>query len=364
MNKSKYRLSILVLTLIFILALPVGSFAENNSQTAITTFQYNFLPLVTNHYKSPKSTTISHYISWDQNDLTYQRFYDMGKTLGQSVRSGFWGYVILQFGQPWKEGQVYKIRDYAYVTIAISDVELFARGYLQGFYDYSPSNVFLVTVVGLTNQGSYFYNDPQGFGYSWGTMITNLANWINAPPSYAAKLAVAGGIDNELGWSPAQKALAWKYAYIANSSRLYLYYGNCDSCPYVDQPNWTPAPLGWTLEQVYEMSNGASSYALPQIYRTDSQHAEQWYYLSLYMYLQGQEPIGFMGSLTQWSACSEVGGCSTGYPGATDNTPRQGWEQLWGEISSDPRTSQTRTGIPFELPVSTDISWNHWKVMP
>lgn len=80
------------------------------------------------------------------------------------------------------------------------------------------------------------------------------------------------------------------------------------------------------------------------------------------MYLQGHEPIGFMGSLTQLSACQEVGGCSSGNDDATDNAPEEGWLQLWGEISSDPRTAQTRNGIPFELPISSDISWNHWKV--
>jgi hypothetical protein len=364
MRNFKYRLSNIALMLMIISALPISSTMAIDSQATITTTHYVYLPIVMNRYKSPPPTTISHYISWGQSDLTYQRFYDMGKTLGQSVPSGFWGYVILQFGQPWKEGQVYKIRDYAYVTMTISDVEYFTKGYLKGFYDYSPSDAFLITVVGLTNQGSYFYNDPQGFGYAWGTMISNIVNWINTPPSYAGKLAIAGGIDNELGWNNANKSLSWKYAYIANASRFYFYYGNCDSCPYEDQPDWSPEPLGWTLEQVYEMSNGASSYALPQIYRTDRQHAEQWYYLSLYIYLQGQEPIGFMGSLTQWSACSEVGGCSSGYPDATDNTPGQGWEQLWGEISSDPRTSQSRMGIPFDLPVSTDISWNHWRVTP
>ena len=362
MVRSKCKLPFFALTMILLTGFTYSSAGVHSSMITTTTWNYLFIPTVLKNYKNPPPTTISHYISWNQNDLTYQKFYDMGKTLGQNVSAGFWGYVILQFGQPWKDGQVYKIRDYAYVTIPISDVEYFTTGYLQGFYDYSPSDAFLITVVSLTNQGSYFYDDPQGFGYVWGTMISNLVDWINSPPNYAGKLAVAGGIDNELGWNKGEKSIAWKNAYNANSSRFYLNYGNCDSCPYYAHPDWTPQPFNWTLEQVYEMSNGTKSFALPQIYRKDGQHAEQWYYLSLYMYLKGFEPIGFMGSLTNWSACSEVGGCSSGNPDAIDNTPGEDWVQLWGRISTDPRTAKSLMGVPFDLPVSTDISWNHWKV--
>ncbi|MFZ2098790.1 MAG: hypothetical protein WAV05_19320, partial [Anaerolineales bacterium] len=92
------------------------------------------------------------------------------------------------------------------------------------------------------------------------------------------------------------------------------------------------------------------------------QHSEQWYYLSLYMYLQYYDPIGFMGSLTKSSACQERDDCNSGLPDAIDNLPSEGWLELWGRIMSDPRTS-TINGIPLEMPVSTDISWDPWKVV-
>lgn len=76
----------------------------------------------------------------------------------------------------------------------------------------------------------------------------------------------------------------------------------------------------------------------------------------------GYEPIGFMGTLTTFSACNEGNPCYSNTPYAIDNTPEEGYEQLWGLISSDPRTAKNDQGIPFDLPVSTDISWDHWKV--
>jgi hypothetical protein len=323
-----------------------------------------YLPIIPNNYQNPPPVTISHYISWGQSDLTYQKFYDMGKTLGLSVPSGFWGYVVLNFGEPWMEGSTYKVLDYAYVSIPVTDVENYVKGYISGFYNNSPANAFLIATPSITNYGPYFSfsSDSQGFGRAWGTMITNIVTWINTPPSYAGKVAVAGGLDNELSWNIASKSLSWKSGYTSTASRPYLYFGDCNSCPYYDEPDWTPAPFGWTLEQVYSMASTTNGRALPQIYRKDRQNSEQWYNLSLYMYLHGYEPIGFMGAFTQSSACSEIGGCSSGNPDAIDNTPREGWEQLWSRISSDPRTAQTLNGIPFKLPVSADISWDHWKV--
>lgn len=350
--------------LTFISGFIFGSANVLNVRADPTTWDPIYLPIIMNNYKTPPPVTISHYISWGQSDLTWQRFYDMGKALGQSVPSGFWGYVVLHFGEPWREGSTYKVLDYAYISIPVTDVEYFVKGYLSGFYNNSPADAFLIATPSITNQGPYFSysGDSQGFGNTWGTMITNIVTWINTPPSYAGKVAIAGGLDNELSWNNASKSLSWKSGYTITATRPYLYFGDCNSCPFYAQPDWTPAPFGWTLEQVYTMASTTNGLALPQIYRKDRQHSEQWYYLSLYMYLQGSEPIGFMGSFTQSSACSEVDGCSSGNPDAIDNTPGEGWEQIWGKISSDPRTAKTRSGIPFDLPVSTDISWNHWKV--
>ena len=43
----------------------------------------------------------------------------------------------------------------------------------------------------------------------------------------------------------------------------------------------------------------------------------------------------FVGSLTQYNACLQVGGCN-----GTNNTPHQGNDQLLWYLESDPRTAQ------------------------
>jgi hypothetical protein len=43
----------------------------------------------------------------------------------------------------------------------------------------------------------------------------------------------------------------------------------------------------------------------------------------------GQDADG--GTLTQFGACQQVGGCTT-----TDNTPAEGWTQLYNLLNADP----------------------------
>jgi hypothetical protein len=38
------------------------------------------------------------------------------------------------------------------------------------------------------------------------------------------------------------------------------------------------------------------------------------------------------GTLTQFGACQQVGGCTT-----TDNTPAEGWTQLYNLLNADPK---------------------------
>jgi hypothetical protein len=54
----------------------------------------------------------------------------------------------------------------------------------------------------------------------------------------------------------------------------------------------------------------------------------------------------FAGSMTQYGACLQVGGCPT-----TDNTPHEGHDQLLWYLQSDARTTQP------ELDTMTDMNW-------
>jgi len=95
----------------------------------------------------------------------------------------------------------------------------------------------------------------------------------------------------------------------------------------------------------------AAAYPLPQIYRTDAVMAKQWYGLSLYTKNLTGSSMWIMGSLTQSTACAQVG-CSA----QTANTPSQGWTQLWNAVNCKYFTTSTcPTGQT--LTYSTDMSW-------
>jgi hypothetical protein len=100
-------------------------------------------------------------------------------------------------------------------------------------------------------------------------------SWVNSPPSYGGKVAIGGGIDNELAWNNASKSLAWKNGYITNSQKFYYYVGDCASCPYYGNPGSSPQDYGWELDQVYIMSATTNGLALPQIYTKNRVNADQ-----------------------------------------------------------------------------------------
>ena len=104
MKYFKTKLLSVGILLTLLSGLIFGSTVVLNARADPISWNPIYLPIIMTNYKTPPPVTISHYISWGQSDLTYQKFYDMGKTLGQSVTPGFWGYVILHFGEPWMEG--------------------------------------------------------------------------------------------------------------------------------------------------------------------------------------------------------------------------------------------------------------------
>jgi hypothetical protein len=130
-------------------------------------------------------------------------------------------------------------------------------------------------------------------------------------------------------------------------------FGTCDSCPYFAHPEWTPYAYGWNFEDIYYVSWGAPlAYPLPEIYQRNGQHADQWYRRSLYAYSNHGASMVFSGAFTQWAACQ-----GPSLPAVTcrnnqlDNTPSDGWSQLYYTLNSDVRTAQSI------LEWSTDITW-------
>jgi len=147
-----------------------------------------------------------------------------------------------------------------------------------------------------------------------------------------------GGSDMEASWNSVSATRAWTDGYNSADNWRYVNYGSADGCPTSGSGSCNN---GWSQGDVRYVSYGSPpAWPMPEIYRTDGVHASQWdniQEVAGYMY--------FLGSLTQWQACFDVGGCDP----STWNSPGAGWQQLWDRVRDD----QAR------LEHSTDITWGN-----
>ena len=79
---------------------------------------------------------------------------------------------------------------------------------------------------------------------------------------------------------------------------------------------------------------------MPQIYNNTM--AAQWKYISLTGVAARQPRINFGGALTEWTACSQSGGCGS-------LTGHEAWTAMWNQLQSVPAL---HIG---SLPYSTDL---------
>jgi hypothetical protein len=277
--------------------------------------------------------------------------YNEGKAEAQAGRSGL---VILDFGQPWVSGSTYGVTlfDQSFKTLA--QIESALQDWYSGYYNWASSGMFMRVAAGTNNYaGSTGYNH----GSEWGDMIDRLQAWIELYPNWGDKLAARGGIDVEAWMDQNNSSIFygdptdtadWADGYDAATSLPYYNYGSLDGCmPYgsCDGP--------FAIYDYWYASWGVSTaYPLPEIYYlvtytgdTNGGNAAQWWELSLYGYQQQGGELWFLGSLTQYAAS-----------GGQGNTPNQGWQQLYNEMSADWRTSP---GIADGIPYSTDITWSN-----
>lgn len=128
-------------------------------------------------------------------------------------------------------------------------------------------------------------------------------------------------------------------------------YGDAAGCPPYGNCN-----NGWTQDDVWYISWGCGIAApLPEIYTTTGSQAKEWYRLVKYSISKNPgNPMIISGTMTQYQACIDQGDPCSG----TNNTPEQGWTQLWDLLNADPETAQTLLN-PSTLRWSTDISWQN-----
>ncbi len=308
---------------------------------------------------TPPPSTVSWYVDVSDPSVLSTKLYNIGCSLGThdyNMAGTQDDVVILLFGKPAYVNYTYGAYDWTspgsstavFVSTAqiAAGVEQFARAYYACTLTDKTSHVNVA--AGVSNFGS---NVTYNHGAAWARMALGIQSWINVQ-GYSSQVTARAANDIELNFNGPLQSRAWVDGYNAawNYGPFLYDAGNAAGCPSPAYPNWdcgSVAYPSWTSDDVYYVAWGADAdYPLPEIYRTDGLNAGQWYYLSLYSYRQHGSSMWFVGSLTEYAACLQMGGCS-----GTNNTPAQGWTQLWNAISADARTAQTY------LRWSTDMKW-------
>lgn len=317
---------------------------------------YLFTQVKTAHAISAPPNTTSWYMNTSNPSGLPTDAYNMGCTLGTHDKntSGTQdNVVVLLFGQPGYSGgygtYVWGSRGggpYQFLSTSLiaNTMEQFGKGYYICTGSDTSSQLYLA--AGVNNYGSYVTN---AHGSAWATMTTTISPWITNN-NYASQVKIRAAADIEPDFGSATNAIAWVNGYNANyGSGLWLYnVGAASGCPITGTPTASsPCNNYWTVDNVWYVSWGATPfYVIPEIYNTVGANAEQWYRISLYSALYKGGKISFPGTLTQYQACQQMGGCS-----GVDNTPPQGWTQLFNSVGSDSRT------VLSSIRWSTDIMW-------
>jgi hypothetical protein len=258
--------------------------------------------------------------------------------------------VVLDFGQPTSDsgGGTILFGMNSVTTGQIADaVEQYGRGYVA--CSKADKNSHLRIGIGTSN----YYDKKNGpndvtfdTGTGWGIMVNAVNAWFKSN-GYFARVDAVGASDIELSWNDPDSTLNWLDGYNFHSDYAFYDYGDAAGCPTFAYPNWTCNPP-WTQEYVWYVAFGSgSSYPLPLIYSEDGGNAQQWAMLSRYAYKNHGVRMDIKGAFTQWQTCEQFpDGCGEGL----DNTPAQGWKQLYNALKTKTYTTQL-------LPWSTDIMW-------
>ena len=317
-----------------------------------------YLPVTIN--MTPPLSTTSHYIEFVDHDIMREQGCHEGQRRTRGAQDVT---VILDFGYP----SIY-YGYYGTVTLhheifhPIYEITWAVKGYLEGFLACSPPDSHLTLAIGTNNADAPPPYPPavtEDHGQAWAYMVNDLNTWIIYTMGWGEYLTVYGANDIEPEfngyWPTYDWALGYSATYNPYLGSNYINYGACTSCPYTACPYCHP-PLDWTVERIYYVSwIFPPAYPLPQIYLWDDGYgnpdvnADQWQRVSHYGWQFYNNPMYFLGSLTQYGACHSPRPrrCTT-----DDNTPEQGWLQLWGWTYRDPHTRQS------ELKWSTDILWD------
>ena len=346
---------------------PTPTFTPTPTNTPVAII---YLPIISGRHIPLHST--SYYI---QNEAP-REMYELGCRLGlrdQNTPGKQDSIVILAFGQMWIENGVYgvgKFGDYWRFT-PLSAVNTAVREYIRGYWICSGTDHESQLTVGVgvnnygrMNTGSTDQNVLRSAAYEFGKRFADLVHDVNL---YAIQTGISSQVyvaaANDIEWDSTGR---WQSSYVTRGwvdgfrerdrgVHIYFNFGACAGCPTDITPsnvNWRYPTGNWTLDDIWYVSWGAPpAYTLPEIYLTDGWNARQWYAISKYAALYKGGRIDYVGPMTQYGACQVRTSDRWCSMGLTNNTPDQGWTQLFNELNKDPLTAQNI------LRWVTDITW-------
>lgn len=287
---------------------------------------------------SPPPVTTSEYVS----TTSAQTMSSQGCTEAHndsSAQNGRTSIVVLDFGGQTSTGTL------LINGTAVTDANIVAgtESYISGFKSCIGSSTDQLTVaIGTNNSITETYTTGQDWAQN---VVGPVATWITS--QHYSGVSAAGANDLETSYSSPAAAQSWAQGYVGNNptNSPYYDYGSANGCPQQPTTSGTACNNGWTVGNEYYVAGGVNhslAKPLPEIYATTGANAQQWQGISSVGTGMGGALV-FAGEMTQYTAC-QTQPC----PGA-NNTPTQGWNQLYNALNGSSNTAQA------SLPWSTDI---------
>lgn len=314
-----------------------------------------YLPLILKNFP-PLPTT-----SWYMETVNTEMLFNLGCQLGFKDRDLVGqqdSVVILDFDHPTYINGVYGANLFGYGPVSTSEVaaavEFFGIGYYNCVY---PDRTSTLTIAVGTNNcgfpnctGSAPDDQYYAHGAAWAAMVNYIGTYF-VSNGYYPQVRAYGASDMEVGWNDYFTTRQWVDGYDSINNWPMFNFGDAQGCPQVRTGYNAPCDNGWYQYTIWYISGRGglnSSMPLPLIYDNDGVNGKQWYSLSAYGFDSQNGKLNIQGSVTQYLACSQRI-CDP----ALDNTPQEGFFDLYFALNSDPDTSQ-------QVKWSTDIGYSGW----
>jgi hypothetical protein len=183
--------------------------------------------------------------------------------------------------------------------------------------------------------GSIYGDQYYDHGQAWALLVNDVGSYLVTYGLFP-QVQAFGASDMEVPWFDPNTTKIWVDGYNSRNNWPLINYGDAQGCPQSRLGYNGYCDNGWYQNTIWYLSaNINSSMPTPLIYTNDGANARQWYSLSAYAFDLHGGRLNFGGAITQSLACMQVG-CNED----EDNTPNEGYLQLFHSLILDPDTSQ------------------------